>query len=142
MNRILSFKSNFCSQMDTISLPPTVTFKMEECKLYFGGVPPDFDTSEFESLKFGHLLGSLRGITISNPGSNSLLSPLYTQRFQPNPFYGVEPNCERKVWLSIYWSWSLLLRNLRNIVLTTVLAKNKIFIILIIILSKTKTLLD
>ncbi len=130
VKKILSFKSNFCSQMDTISLPPTVTFKMEECKLYFGGVPPDFDTSEFESLKFGHLLGSLRGITISNPGSNSLLSPLYTQRFQPNPFYGVEPNCERKVWLSIYWSWSLLLRNLRNIVLTTVLAKNKFFIIL------------
>ncbi len=26
--------------MDTIALPPTVTFKMEECKLYFGGVPP------------------------------------------------------------------------------------------------------
>ena len=26
--------------MDTIVLPGTVTFKMEECKLYFGGVPP------------------------------------------------------------------------------------------------------
>ena len=83
--------------MDTIALPPTVTFKMGECKLYFGGVPPDFDTSGFENLRFGNLLGSLRGITVSNPGSNSLLSPLYTQRFQPNPFYGVEPNCERKV---------------------------------------------
>jgi hypothetical protein len=26
--------------MDTLSLPVTVTFKMEESKLYFGGVPP------------------------------------------------------------------------------------------------------
>jgi len=110
--------------MDTISLPVTVTFKMEESKLYFGGVPPgicfviinknvqyqklyflsDFDTSRFENLRFGSFLGSIRGITISNPGSNSLLSPLYTQRFQPNPFYGVEPNCERKVELKIVYS--------------------------------------
>ena len=92
----------FLLQMDTIALPPTVTFKMGECKLYFGGVPPDFETSDFENLKFGHLLGSLRGITISNPGSNSLLSPLYTQRFQPNPFYGVEQNCERKVASNVF----------------------------------------
>ena len=46
----------FNFQMDTIVLPPTVSFKMEECKLYFGGVPPDFDTRAFENLQFGHLV--------------------------------------------------------------------------------------
>jgi hypothetical protein len=53
-------------------------------RLYFGGVPPDFNHAAFPDLggtgAVGSLLGSMRAITTSNPGSNSLLNPLYTEQ--------------------------------------------------------------
>ena len=85
--------------MDTISFPSQVSFQMERCLIYFGGVPPGFDVSSYrnlEGLQKG-FLGNLRSITVSNPGSNSPLNPLYAQRIKPNLFFGVKPNCERKI---------------------------------------------
>ena len=86
--------------MNTIDLPPGVGFNLDPCILYFGGVPPTFhhDTKfQFENFVLGSFLGKIRGITISNPGSNSLLNPLYTQRFSPNPYFGVFPHCKQEV---------------------------------------------
>ena len=85
--------------MDTISLPSQVSFRMERCLIYFGGVPPGFDVRPYQNIEGlqNSYLGNLRSITVSNPGSNSPLNPLYAQRMKPNLFYGVEPNCERKV---------------------------------------------
>ena len=96
-------------KMDTIDLPPGVGFDLQSCLLYFGGVPPTFhhDTGfALANNEHGSLLGKIRGITIANPGSNSLLNPLYTQRFSPNAYYGVTPNCKRVVsdHLSIHMS--------------------------------------
>ena len=85
--------------MDTISLPPQVSFDMEECLIYFGGMPPGFDVRSYrhlENLQSG-FLGNLRSIAVSNPGSNSPLNPLYAQRNKLNLFYGVAASCERKV---------------------------------------------
>ena len=98
--------------MNTIDLDPSqVTFEVGDCKIYFGGVPPLFNRDvidlafnsdslnqdDDDGLEFGGLLGSLRSITVSNPGANSVLNPLYAERHKHNPFYGVEPNCEVKV---------------------------------------------
>ena len=85
--------------MDTITLPSQVAFRMERCFIYFGGVPPGFDIRPYQNIEgLQHsYLGNLRSITVSNPGSNSPLNPLYAQRMKPNLFYGVESNCERKV---------------------------------------------
>ena len=69
---------------------------MESCAIYFGGVPPGRG-SEYVNFDFGNFLGSMRSLTISNPGSNSILNPLYALRHSYNPYFGIEPNCERKV---------------------------------------------
>ena len=71
-------------------------FQMETCAIYFGGVPPGRG-SEYINFDFGNFLGSMRSLTISNPGSNSILNPLYALRHSYNPYFGIEPNCERKV---------------------------------------------
>ncbi len=88
--------------MDTIALPRTITFQMDKCYILFGGVPPNYDTSPYIGSKgrrrrLGNFLGNMRAITISNPGSNNLMNPLYTQRYRPNPFFGVEPRCDRMI---------------------------------------------
>ena len=72
---------------------------METCAIYFGGVPPGRG-SQYINFDFGNFLGSIRSLTISNPGSNSILNPLYALRHSYNPYFGIEPNCERKVCLS------------------------------------------
>ena len=93
--------------MDTITLPTGVAFQMEDSSLMFvGGVPPNYQAEH--DLSFTHLhlrqkilswqrsfLGQMRAITMSNPGSNSLLNPLYTQRHNANPYYGVVARCDR-----------------------------------------------
>ena len=90
--------------MDTIALPNGVAFQMEESLMFVGGVPPDYHSDQ--DLSFTHLhrqslgswqsfLGQMRAITMSNPGSNSLLNPLYTQRHKANPYYGVVSRCDR-----------------------------------------------
>ena len=56
-----------------------------------------FKSSIFTNLQTRSLLGSLRGITTSNPGSNSLMNPLYTEYGKMNPFYGVIPTCENRI---------------------------------------------
>jgi hypothetical protein len=59
-------------------------------RLYFGGVPPDFNMAAFPGLGsllpggVNSLLGSMRAITTSNPGSNRLLNPLYTEQAGPD----------------------------------------------------------
>ncbi len=74
---------------------------MEDCTIYFGGVPPVHDAG-YVNLDFGNsFLGSMRGLTVSNPGSNTILNPLYAQRHVNNPFYGIVPNCERKVDIAV-----------------------------------------
>ena len=88
--------------MNTIDLAPTVTFQMETCNIYFGGIPPVFEGDAVVlDLEFSNFLGNMRGITVSNPGSNSILNPLYSHRHKHNPFFGIEPNCERKVGASL-----------------------------------------
>jgi hypothetical protein len=55
-------------------------------------VPPDFNMAAFPGLGSGgslpgsvnSLLGSMRAITTSNPGSNRLLNPLYTEQAGPD----------------------------------------------------------
>lgn len=92
--------------MDTIALPTGVAFQMEESLMFVGGVPPDYQSDQ--DLSFTHLhrqslgswqsfLGQMRAITMSNPGSNSLLNPLYTQRHKANPYYGVVSRCDRHI---------------------------------------------
>ena len=76
---------------------------MENCAIYFGGVPPGRG-SEYVDFDFGNFLGSLRSLTISNPGSNSILNPLYALPHSYNPYFGIEPNCERKVRIQIRYS--------------------------------------
>lgn len=88
--------------MDTIALPESVSFQMNECFMFFGGLPSHYqDKSLAQTLlklrPFNSFLGQMRAITLSNPGSNSLLNPLYTQRYRANPYYAVEPQCERSV---------------------------------------------
>jgi len=85
---------------DYVDSLPSLTTKeldLQSSKLYFGGVPPDFDYALFPDLQTRSLLGSLRGITTSNPGSNSLMNPLYTEYRKLNPFYGVIPTCENRI---------------------------------------------
>ena len=85
------------------SLPGQATRKLDlqDSRLYFGGAPPDFDSSGFSDVLTYSLLGSLRGITTSNPGSNSLLNPLYSEPGRVNPHYGVVPNCQNKIIKSV-----------------------------------------
>ena len=80
--------------MDTIALPPGFVFQMKDCIMFFGGMPPTYDTVYQRS--WNSFLGQMRAITISNPGSNSLINPLYTQRFNANPYYGVVSDCNRQ----------------------------------------------
>lgn len=86
--------------MDTIALPAGVTFQMKDCVMFFGGMPPSYqDVSHGQSLRprsWNSFLGQMRAITISNPGSNSMINPLYTQRYKANPYYGVEAECDRR----------------------------------------------
>ena len=72
--------------MDTISLSSSISFQMEICNIYLGGVPPGFNlrsNHDIQLLQNG-FLGNLRSITVSNPGSNSPLNPLYAQRNKLN----------------------------------------------------------
>lgn len=82
--------------MNTINLPMGTEFQMENCEIFFGGVPPMFN-QHFANLELMSFLGSMRGLTVSNPGSNSILNPLYAVRRKHNPFYGIEPSCDQKV---------------------------------------------
>ena len=83
--------------VDSISALQTQELDLQTSKLYFGGVPPSFDFNSFPHLEAKSLLGSLRGITTSNPGSNSLMNPLYTEYGIINPYYGVIPSCENRI---------------------------------------------
>ncbi len=84
------------------------SFQMEECAIYFGGVPPNLRDSVAAATmsssdspgQLASFLGMMRGITVSNPGSNSVLNPLRAERFKHTPFFGVEPHCEFKVGLN------------------------------------------
>jgi len=92
---------------DFVDSLPSITTKeldLQSSKLFFGGVPPDFDFSKFSDLQTRSLLGSLRGITTSNPGSNSLMNPLYTEYGKMNPYYGVIPTCENKILKTVSFS--------------------------------------
>lgn len=80
--------------MNTIDLPLGLSFNMEKCDIFFGGVSPMFRHSD---LSFKSFLGGMRSITLSNPGSNNILNPLYVERFKYNPYFGVEPHCEKKL---------------------------------------------
>jgi len=85
--------------MDTISLSSSISFQMEICNIYLGGVPPGFNlrsNHDIQLLQNG-FLGNIRSITVSNPGSNSPLNPLYAQRNKLNLFHGVKSNCERDI---------------------------------------------
>ena len=83
--------------MDSLSSLQTPDLDLQTSKLYFGGVPPNFDFYKFPEVRTHSLLGSLRGITTSNPGSNSLMNPLYTEYRKMNPYHGVIPTCENRI---------------------------------------------
>ena len=83
--------------VDSISALQTQELDLQTSKLYFGGVPPSFDFEKFPNIESNSLLGSIRGITTSNPGSNSLMNPLYTEYGIINPYYGVIPSCENRI---------------------------------------------
>ena len=83
--------------VDSLSSLQTPDLDLQTSKLYFGGVPPNFDFYKFPEVRTHSLLGSLRGITTSNPGSNSLMNPLYTEYGIINPYYGVIPSCENSI---------------------------------------------
>ena len=96
--------------MNTINLPMGTEFQMENCEIFFGGVPPMFASSrgrggDYADLDLMSFLGSMRGLTVSNPGSNSILNPLYAVRSKPNPFYGIEPSCGQKVSKYYTYAW-------------------------------------
>ncbi len=88
--------------MNTISLPREMgEFDLEKCRIFFGGLPPTQDASFMKGSKgLRGFLGSFRSITVSNPGSNSILNPLYSERHDYSPRYGVEPYCKDQVWKS------------------------------------------
>ena len=83
--------------VDNLSALQSQDLDLHTSKLYFGGVPPSFDFYKFPDIRTHSLLGSLRGITTSNPGSNSLMNPLYTEYGIINPYYGVVPSCENRI---------------------------------------------
>ena len=83
--------------VDSVSALQTQELDLQTSKLYFGGVPPSFDFNSFPKIGRNSLLGSIRGITTSNPGSNSLMNPLYTEYGIINPYYGVIPSCENRI---------------------------------------------
>ena len=84
--------------MDTIALPPKLDFQMRDCVMFFGGLPPTVtrDILRPQSRLWKSFLGQMRAITISNPGSNNLINPLYTQRYKANPYFGVTPDCDKQ----------------------------------------------
>ena len=89
---------------DFVDSLPSLTAKkldLKDSQLYFGGVPPNFDQARYPGLHTSSLLGSLRGITTSNPGSNSLLNPLYNEPGRISPHYGVIPNCQNRIIKSV-----------------------------------------
>merc|ERR1719474_229087 len=90
--------------MDT--LPPIQVKELElgGSKLYFGGVPPNFPYDKFPRVHGFSLLGNMRSITTSNPGSNSLMNPLYTEQGKINPFHGVTPTCQHRILKSVGFS--------------------------------------
>ena len=79
------------------SIPPSRDLDLQNSKLYFGGVPPNLNLESYGDLEAKSLLGNMRGITTSNPGSNSVMNPLYTEFGQLNPHYGVIPSCENRI---------------------------------------------
>ena len=83
--------------VDTLSALRGPELDLQTSKLYFGGLPPSFDYYKFPEIKTQSLLGSLRGVTTSNPGSNSLMNPLYTEYGIINPYYGVTPSCDNRI---------------------------------------------
>ena len=82
--------------VDSLPAMP-MELELQSSKLFFGGVPPNFDSTMFKDLRSRSLLGSLRGITTSNPGSNSLMNPLYTEYRKLNPYHGVIPTCDNRI---------------------------------------------
>ena len=94
VSRIFKSRDCFIDLMDTIALPTGFVFQMKDCVMFFGGMPPTYDTVYQRT--WNSFLGQMRAITISNPGSNSLINPLYTQRFNANPYYGVVSDCNRQ----------------------------------------------
>ena len=82
--------------MDTIALPAGLVFQMRDCLMFFGGLPPTHEREILHRRVWHSFLGQMRAITISNPGSNSLINPLYTQRYKANPYYGVSPDCDKQ----------------------------------------------
>ena len=81
--------------MNTIDLRnPLIGFHMDECDIYFGGIPPTFDRTTFPDVDFGDgYLGGIRSITVSNPGSNSIMNPLYAERRKLHPYHKVSSHC-------------------------------------------------
>ena len=81
----------------------TIDFQMDKCLMFFGGLPPDYhdrfatNSRLLKRRPFNSFLGQMRAITISNPGSNSLINPLYTQRYKANPYFGVQPQVSLKL---------------------------------------------
>jgi len=85
---------------DFVDSLPSITTKeldLSNSKLYFGGVPPNFDFMTHKDVFTPSLLGSMRGITTSNPGSNSLMNPLYTEPGLINKQFGVVATCQNKI---------------------------------------------
>jgi len=87
--------------VDSLPALTAARLDLQDSRLYFGGVPPDFNFSQFPQLSSSSLLGSLRGITTSNPGSNSLMNPLHNEPGLLSPHYGVIPSCENRIIKSV-----------------------------------------
>ena len=86
--------------MNHIDLPPDVGFDVENSVIFVGGVTPDFassiDLPEVTSVVTSSLLGSVRSITLSNPGSNTIINPLHAERHNLSPHFGVSRNCDER----------------------------------------------
>ena len=74
---------------------------LKDSQIYFGRVPPNFAQTRYPGLQTSSLLGNLRGITTSNPGSNSLLNPLYNKPGRISPHCKVVPNCQNRIIKSV-----------------------------------------
>lgn len=89
--------------MNTIKLPESAgDFSVGRCRIYFGGVPPTEDLSDYlggeeVSSRLRGFLGSMRKMSVSNPRSNTILNPLYSERNEADPRFGVKPYCKEKV---------------------------------------------
>lgn len=91
--------------MDTIA-SVAGPFEMERCRIFFGGTPPDFRRPPGLPSVGPAFLGNLRGLTVSHPGSNSVLNPLYSGRrglgddgsdVRSTLHHGVRQSCEKQV---------------------------------------------